>query len=1467
MDEDDGQTESQTHSSQVQELLGAFTNLVLNTESNPIASTSGYWTKCMMSLQELEAGLQKVADRIQRASVVGQTLSKDEEQIMEYEKDTLNFQHESLSAIIVFLIRQGRISAPDQFRQVLNRAKTLDKHDLVMLHYIPIIMSCCIQYGSSIGTCSEPETKAMHDSIIDQGDTDRWGLRNLCRAVRAWWIAEYKERYPDKEDTDDAVTSPENKIMLDSLKDGGLQFMLSVAQDVRRSDWHDPAKLNLTTFLLKGTTVLPSDIPKPAPHFQELMMEGVQSFIDAFISNMPDTLRLLKLEEDDQRKLLRSRYQNNTADYSYDLDRFLTIIAYAYQDSPESAKGFWADTEGNLYGFLQWAAKRQTTPRAAAFCEMLRSISEGEQCAESAHQFLLEEGTPVAGKLRRTASLSWNQIFAELEFYASQTKDRQTTLMTQGDPHFEPGQQTVEPESSIMLECYLRLISHLCGGSAKIRNWLLNNENQPLPHLLFQLMSASSDARVRAWCLTTLSSLLTEKSASVNDAMWEKLDQWISTGFPISQGQTRTAVVSNAPRSERHVLELLATGFEEPNGFVQLLNALVVPTLSEQELNDQLSFPESLGSPYRLPGISLYVDFVLGKVFAEKTAQLTDTHHLNLMRLNCLDFICNTLASFNEDLVIIANLSNFAVESSMRASSLETYVLLHPFSRVMEWLHEDKCLDALFAAAQQDVELVNQAWSDSPLILSLVRAIEAMNLVVKLQPMYFDVVRPFLRRRDTIDKPVSRSPVPSFEDAVLKRLDLIVNLGLYCGLGHSRLTLCSLALLEKLSSSRKLSAPPSQVAGNRNDRNKLITILEKDHEILRISRSLTAAMTLDPREFEAGDLASGYNIKSGIISFLKNTLSSTPDRPNVAHLMLGFSCKGNDLSIEDYDAFQTGNCLFFAIGRLAIEYPDFDGNTFMAWASNIKEACIEILRISWRTPLSSPIVMSQLRESDYAFLQSIKQRIIGSQTLWNGLTIDDPAFMMNDSALALRNFLRQRTAFFDYFARELRHAKACSASSRINRLQSSLLGSTLMPGEPPVPNPNIFELFDFMELDFTACPPFAHSEYFNESHFAVCITEQSEHGPVYDLSRSQEIIYLRQNTFTRSRPQNITSKELAKQDEQEKNTFQNAAEDAILSLVARNQWRELAIAHSETLRLWVRLMVVVVESCDLDDSIRTAFIHQAYQLLVPKFEKAVSSDIATSFELASLLLVLLNASSANAAKLEASQNISTNGASPNGPSRSANKLNHMDGVNDVEYQVFRSALNAATSNTTTVEFRELCYQICCQYLRTASQAAPSGSIRRRNILRGIKLVSDRLIDIVCDDAYTSHNRSGIGALLLLEALVSITSTDAPRLILDGLDRLNFVAILVDSIKQIPVDLRQAQPAGKFDKIAHPLFHADIYTEIPLVLGYHNACLALLLRLAQSRGGSISVFNAGLFVAVRESEIFSADPDVGLGKCC
>jgi nuclear pore complex protein Nup205 len=195
--------------------------------------------------------------------------------------------------------------------------------------------------------------------------------------------------------------------------------MLSLSADVKSSDWDDPARHGLRQFLQRKVPPLNSDSTIFSDFFQELLMDQFESFIEGFITNLPDVLRKLRIDEDEQRQL------SNKHDHDADLELFILIISYAFEGRPKAAlEGFWDVPDGALIGFMHWASRRASTPLVSAFCEMLQAISEDEECANAAHQFLLDEGPQSSGKMRRTHSLTWNQIFKELTFFSSKLRDR-----------------------------------------------------------------------------------------------------------------------------------------------------------------------------------------------------------------------------------------------------------------------------------------------------------------------------------------------------------------------------------------------------------------------------------------------------------------------------------------------------------------------------------------------------------------------------------------------------------------------------------------------------------------------------------------------------------------------------------------------------------------------------------------------------------------------------------------------------------------------------------------------------------------------------------------------------------------------------------------------------------------------------------------------------------------------------------
>ncbi len=1323
------------------------------------------------------------------------------------------------------MIKAGYVNV-DNYKSLLARAKTLDRHDLITIHYVPMLIRLT-SWVASEANVTLKDARALHTSLMAGRENDNWTLRNLHAATLTWWLAEYSGRYVDPNTQDPAMqninfeeeASARSDVFLKALNDGAFHFMLSFSQDVRPTPWYDPQKTSMLSTLLQDTPVLGSESAQPDEFFKVLIMEQLQTFVDSFITHMPDTLRRLKVEEDDQRRRLQLHFQRSTSEYPFHLERFMVIIAYAFDGFPDAADDFWNDKESNLYGFLQWAAKRQPTPRIAMFCEMLRAISTGASNADSAHKFLLEEGASASGKIRRTTSLSYIHIFNELiEFEKDIHEPKKAIQGGMFAPSANPVDQIVEPESATMLESYLRLIAHICRNSLSARMWILDHKDYDFAGICFGLCTDKVESGLRASAFDALSALLVGKDATRANAMWTLLDDWTVNGF--YTGSKPSNASGAVPRDE--FWATLADRYDESSALVRFLHALVEPCPENDGLNDTLPFPEGLGSSRRMPGIESYIDFVMQQVFAERSQEILDPLQRSVLRWTCLRFIVTCLSTFNENLVVFANKSSIPVDAVIGASSLAAYVALHPFTRVMEWLFNDKVLKALFAASHYNVSEVDAAPSDSPLVQSLLLSIEVMDLVMKLQATYLDIVRPVLKQQNSFQHtPVSNLSLASFEDAVLNNLQIIVDLGLYCGTGHEALTIASLQLLEKMASSRKLAVSPAGF-GQRSGRSKIVGILEKDNEAERIGRSLAGLMRFNAEELEAGEEASGYVVKLRILEFLNSCLAAVSTRPTIAHILLGFSCGSNTVHIADDSLWANGQALFHSILLLGVEYPDSDGEQYIAWRSSLKSRCWDVLQKLWRSPLTSSIVMEELRDNEFLFIEAPRAASINLEVLWEGMSLaqgletatsEFSPFFAGPPALALQNFLQRRAAFLDYESRELRLVVKESMPTMKSRIQSVLLGTSIRPGEDAVPNLNIFDLFDFIEFTYPERSMPWELPLLKDVNLSSC-QEEKEGVTLYSLPLIEQFLRLKMKYW---RKDGLMSEELEVQ------SLQQA--EVLMSIF--NDWNRRALLlryHNDILQSWVQVVMMAVHNCEFEAGARSAFILQTLQVILPKLEQSYNSDIFTALQLASLAESLVQ-------KIDFE-------------STAFDKTG--DFANDRLSQLFRAALAGIHSPVSTTELREYCYQICFRYIHGTFDKATNNTVLGLHTLNAIKNCGSNLLEVISDDAYSGQGTCKVSALLLLNAFVAVATRQQSKYILENFVSLNFIGVLVDNIKHISEELRAASSP-----------------QVPVLLSYYDTSLALLLRICQSRLGAAYVLNAGLFPSIRDSQIFSIDPDIGL----
>lgn len=1161
-----------------------------------------------------------------------------------------------------------------------------------------------------------------------------------------------------------------SKMFLEALKDGAFDFMLSVAADVSSPEWQDPTRQGMRQWLQRKSPSLATDFAPFSDFFQTCLTTQLEVFVDAFISNMPDVLRQMRVEEDEQRQLSQAHEQD------LDLERFLIIISYAYEGRPEAAEAFWSDPDSNLAGFMHWASRRASTPLVSAFCEMLQAISGDEDCATAAHEFLLDEGHHSSGKMRRTLSLTWMQIFKELLFFSNKIRERptppQSHLYRGGKPSSE--QAETEPESAMMLECYLRLITRLASQSGVARHFLLANPDFNLVEILYQLASSMIPARLRACAFWALRALVTDKTREEGSIMWSCLDSWMTGAYAVPPNAHRVpSVVSqqNPIVLMEAIFEEIGNGFEEPNAFIQFLISLITPTEEDAQLNDSLPFPENLGSAVRVPGIELYVDFVLGHVFGQKHKELGDMAQLRILRLSCLEFALGCLNTFNEDLIVLANETSIPVDAAISATDLATYIRLHPFARVMEWMFNDKVIDALFSTIHQDTAEVGRAAPDSPLILGILRGVELISKVLDLQDTYLDLVRPLVKLQGSQRRqPVANAAYVSFDDGIMSHLDLIVDLGRFCGIGHPALTLACLKLLERISISSKVISAWAPGPGRQTHRNKAIVALEANGENEAISGSFAAEL-VTPLDVVRRDESPNYMIKIFILDFLYACLRANPDQPTIAHLLLGFTCGLNTLSIEPNSSFDSQSSLFHNLVRVVLEAPFADADFGMRqWLVTLKFKTMRVLQILWSSSLSSQLVLDELRQNDFLFHLLLREVPLSPNLPWDGQVVGGPEFLLTDASPTFMHFLSMRAMTFEYASMEL-----CSVSqNRLphlkRRIFDALNGQIVGDADERMEIPTIFDLYDFLPPDgHWDMPPMPQFTYYKDIDLKACVQENSDSNPIYDVDKVREILLLKRNE-AKSAGVVVPAQEVAAMDK----------EEALLIeyLVYSNRLLQLASHRLKTLRAWTNLLLVMFESNEFKGVARVSFLLQTLQAILPSLEGYAPEGLEEASELARLARVLLF-------KLDLKSSVASD------------KETHSVGnlISDKLFQLFQICLQAIGKRAGPAELRAVYYGISYRYLTGIVDNSQGFLLGRQKTIKAIQVYGERLLGNICDDAYGGDPSCQAAAFLLLGAFVNLGRAEQDAQIVDVLNRLNFVGVLVDSLKTIMAEWLEIMRTG------------------------------------------------------------------------
>ncbi|KAI0907942.1 nucleoporin Nup186/Nup192/Nup205 [Ustulina deusta] len=1378
------------------------------------------------ALAEIRAWLLRLSEQVNGAAMLGRTAELETRETYEFTYISLMQQHELLAVILCYAIERHTATEVD-FVGFLHDFRRANRYDYSIVHLTPVLGAYITTFGSTEGSGSVEQARKLNAIICQQPEGTTGALPFLDAAVRCWWIAEYSGWYMEDAagsgltDIDlDKEDIQRSKQFTEALKDGAFDFLLAVILDVKTTEWQDPFQNKLRGWAQKRTPTLPPDTVPFSNPLQGRMMAKMEMFIDAFISNMPDVLRKLKIEEDEQRQTAQHQQQD------IDLERFLLLIAYSYEGRPEAADAFWADPESNFAGFLQWASRRTTTPLQTAFCEMLQCLSNDAEGATYAHEFLLDEGH----QLRRPSSITWAHILKELEYYVNRARAKPAGAQTVAPRATKLDGERVESEVEILMlqEAYLRLITKLASQSEACRLYLLQLPDERLVVLLLQAISSAVGHQIRAHAFRALSGLMARKLLPQNHAMWGSVESCF-TGFYISPAmstrtQTSTAAVPTGSSLMEALFQEMSPNFDETSSLIQFLTVLTSLPDGIGLLNDALPYSEDLGASTRTrPGIEPYIDFILGHIFSMRVPECRDVTQQRILRYHCLDFALVCISSFNEDLIVFGNESNINVDSAIQTKDLETYVSLHPFARVMEWMYDSKFMKGILDTIHPDSSDIGKAPPDSPLILGVLQALELLSNALRLQATFLDLVRPIVKPQNRAQSrssftPTSNGAFASIEDGLMTSLTLISDLGSYCGIGHPTVTMASLKLLEKISTSPRVisawqSGPPSQT-----HRNKAIVALEEHGDGQAIAGAFTSELT-SPLDFRREADSPDYQIKVYILDFLYSCLKANPDRPTIAHLLLGFRCSANTLEIEPGSTFDQRSSLFHSLLPIIVEVPaNNEDGSMVQWLVGLKYKVMRIFKHLWSSPLSASLILDELRENDFLFHILLQGLVTQQSSRWDGQEASGPDFLTNPAARGFVDYLSMRAMALEYIAYELCSVTQGQMPALKRRIFDALGGQIVIQGTDPIPVPSVFEFHDSLpQEDLFAAPP-PQLNAFGDLDLRACLEEDDDSNPIYNLHKVQEVLLLRRNEGTKS-TQMILQQDAALMDMEE--------ETILLYVMYLNRLTQTRAYSLKLLRAWTRLLMVMTDCNDFKGTNEVSFILQTLQATLPGLEMYGSEKPSPALELARLAKVLLF-------KLDF-----TTMSSVDKHSRAVESM-----ISDKLFHLLQICLDAIAKWVANQELRAIYYSLCYRYLTGLldhSDVAPSGLQRTT---KTIQSYGEKLLNVVCDDAFGGDAQCQSAALVLLTVLVQLGKKEGDDYVVEALNKLNFIGILVDSLRNVMQEWIEVDRTGNAD-------HQN----------YLNAKLLLLLQLCQTRQGAKYVLHANIFRTVDQSGLFAVDPEL------
>ena len=603
-------------------------------------------------------------------------------------------------------------------------------------------------------------------------------------------------------------------------------------------------------------------------------------------------------------------------------------------------------TAGRLPTFLQWAVWSTSIhdmTMSTALYDMLAGLAKGQQCSELAYNFMARAGGEVipGSSLPSSSSsgpsISWGVIFGLLDSWAASSMNPRHYHHQPQQPLFGlsvplagnsthstsvPLQQssqhvTIGAKEVFLAHSFLRLLSTVVTYSVAVRVALSGHAHFRAIPTLVSLIPLGVPLELKGALFDTLSAFC-EPGAGIPGveickAVWtlmERLEvinvRTIPTGAFASVLPTMKGV-----EAELEEIETVHRLYPATIPFLKLLCTLI-HTPKRVPLKDLVSdtqpistIPETLGQPYRLPGIGPFTAFVVDNVFAKiptrEYSRPSDRWQTNNL---CLCYIERGLASFDlESLVAIP-------QSPLLKSESLVPLLIHPGYDIMKQLLTNTPLQASILSYIVDgVEGFEKEFGDEePFFRStIIRVLRIVHRVLEIQDIFLDILVPLTSDVDTV--PIvgtvhPRSYYARFDQTLSFSPQHIPALAAYMAFpSHSELVLLSIKIITILSASNS-SSDLATLIERSNDSERIlggfmqIINVESMEDVLDAETLADRTTGAGAPEAEEGQESLEQAIRLAALDLLIQGTDSGRRYPNIAHFLL-FGGVNTEPQIQD----------------------------------------------------------------------------------------------------------------------------------------------------------------------------------------------------------------------------------------------------------------------------------------------------------------------------------------------------------------------------------------------------------------------------------------------------------------------------------------------------------------------------------------------------------------------------------------